>query len=179
MKITPLLKAIRDGLKDAPALSDTSDIEVGPGRFDASDIERMSFRGEALRPAFLGANRSISKAAGDRRFDLALAVYVLTEGKDREVRGVDLIETVAEIIEGNRFGLKDGISDPENLRLDVVYAGTADRKGVVIHAVSWTQAVRIGTAEGLGVANDPEALIQDGVELTTTIDITMEPHPNG
>lgn len=145
------------------------------GRFDADEIERQSFKAPALRVAFLGAPRTQPKPDETRSYDLALAIFVLTDGRGRALEGIDLTQAVAEEIELNRFNAPGGVAVPENLRIDALYSGEIDDKGISLHSVSWTQRMRLGMSSGLAAAQDPQALMDAGADLTQEIDITFLP----
>ena len=175
MKISALLEAIKADLTADATLKDVRDIDVSPGRFNADEITRRSFKAPALRVAFLGAPRTKPKADDTRRFEGAFAVFVITDGRDRATEGVDLTQAVAEAIEVNRFSNGLGVGLPENLRLDALYSGEIDDSGISLHSVSWTQSLTLGKSHGLGTSDDPTAIIPGGVELTEEIDITKMP----
>lgn len=175
MKISDLLDAIKADLTDATALKDVRDIDVSPGRFNADEITRRSFKAPALRVAFLGAPRTQPKADDTRRYEGAFAVFVMTDGKNRATEGVDLAQAVAEEIEVNRFSNGLGVGLPANLRLDALYSGEVDDHGISLHSVSWTQALTLGKSKGLAAADDPTAIIPEEVQTTEEIDITILP----
>ena len=175
MKISALLTAIENDLTAFFPRSEVRDIAVSPGRFDASEITRRSFRPPALRIAFLGAPRTQPKPDETRRFEAAFAVFIATQGKDRATEGVDLAQAVAERIELNRFSDGNGVGIPSNLRIDALYSGAVDDKGLSLHSVSWTQSLRLGNSTAPGLPSDPAAAIPDDVELDTQIDITQLP----
>ena len=174
MKISDLLDAIKDGLTGAEALQHVRDIDVSPGRFNADEITRRSFKTPALRVAFLGAPRTQPKPDDTRRYEGAFAVFVMTDGRNRATEGVDLTQAVAEEIEVNRFSDGLGVGLPANLRLDALYSGDIDEKGISLHSVSWTQALTLGKSKGLA-ADDPGAVIPQEVETAEEIDITILP----
>lgn len=175
MKISELLDAIKADLKDAEALSDVRDLEISPGRFNADEITKRSFKAPALRVAFLGAPRTQPKPDDTRSYEAAFAVFVLTDGKGRANEGIDLAQAVAEEIEVNRFSDGFGVGLPMNLRMDALYSGDVDDLGISLHSVSWTQRIRLGKPKGLSAADDPAAIIPEEVETTEEIDITILP----
>lgn len=178
MKISELLTAIKDDLHAHDAFADVRDIDVSPGRFNADEITRRSFKAPALRVAFLGAPRTKAKADDTRRYDGAFAIFILTDGRNRATEGVDLAQAVAERVEVNRFSDGKGVGLPENIRLDALYSGDIDEKGISLHSVSWTQGLTLGKSSGLASAPDPAARIPDGTELDQDIDITLMPVPS-
>lgn len=175
MKITAFLKAIEADLKTVPELSGVQDIAVTPGRFNASEISRRSFKSPALRIAFLGAPKTQPKADGTRSYNGAFAIFVLTDGKDRDLECVDLAQAVAEHLELNRFSSDMPVGLPAGLRMDVLYSGEIDNKGLSLYSVSWTQTMRLGESQGLADAEDPTAIMPEGTEPSPTIDITSMP----
>ncbi|WP_224825596.1 hypothetical protein [Cognatishimia sp. MH4019] len=175
MKITDLLEAIKADLQATDSLSDARDIDISPGRFNADEVTRRTFKAPALRVAFLGAPRTQPKPDATRRYEAAFAVFVLTDGKGRANEGIDLTEAVAERIELNRFSDGHGIGLPGNLRIDALYSGDLDDKGISLHSVSWTQAITIGTSEGIGAAGPSDTTMSESIELNTDIDITRMP----
>jgi len=178
MKISDHMTAIGDALRAAPDLAMVNEVKVTPGRFDASEITKRSFKAPALRVAFLGAPKSQGTADGTRRYDVALAVFVLTDGRERETEGVDIAQAVAELIELNRFSDGSGIGLPTNLRMDALYSGSVDDKGISLYSVSWTQTMRLGASAGIAAASDPDAIIAPNLPLDAQIDITVLPEGN-
>lgn len=162
-KISTLLKAVEAELKDAQTLSAVRDVAVTPGRFNAAEIGRRSFRAPALRVAFLGAPKSKARADATRRFNAALGIFVLTDGKARDIEGIDLTEAVCEVVEANRFSKGPGYGLPDNVRIDALYTGEINDHGISLHAVTWTQAVHLGNSAALAIAPDPSAFM--GVDV--------------
>lgn len=175
MKISDFLKAIEADLDKAPELDAVRDLEITPGKFNASEITRQSFKTPALRVAFLGAPKTQAKADSTRQFNGAFAVFVMTEGRDRDLEGIDLAQAVAERIEMNRFVDDMPVGDPTNQRIDVLYSGEVDNTGLALFSVSWTQTMRLGKSQGLADFDDPAAVIPKGTVLNTDIDITKLP----
>ena len=175
MKISTLLDAIKTELAGAKTLSDVRDLDVSPGRFNADEITRRSFKAPALRVAFLGAPRTQPKADDTRSYDAAFAVFVLTDGKGRANEGIDLTQAVAEEIEVNRFSDGFGVGLPTNLRMDALYSGDVDEMGISLYSVSWTQRLRLGISQGLATPDDLNATIPEDVETNQEIDITILP----
>ncbi|WP_299152017.1 hypothetical protein [uncultured Tateyamaria sp.] len=173
MTLAAHLQAIEAALNDAD-LPPCCDVAISPGRFDASELGRTSFRGPALRVAFLGAPRTTPLADTSRRYGCAFAVFILTEGRNRAIEGLDLTELVAEVVELNRFShARVGI--PDSIRLDTLYSGDVDDKGVSIFSVSWTQAMRIGASVGSGTASLDAAVPDSERELTEHFELIQEP----
>lgn len=170
MKISALLTAIEADLKANADLSSVRDIAVTPGRFNADEITRRSFKAPALRIAFLGAPRTRANANRSRRFEGAFAVFVLTDGRGRVTEGVDIVEVVAAGIEDNRFSENAiGLGLPDNLRIDVLYSGDVEDKGISLYSVSWTQAFHIGSQAGLGEPRDGALTPGGEINLDTHI----------
>ena len=136
MKISALPDAIKADLADAETLSNVRDLDVSPGRFNADEIIRRSFKAPALRVAFLGSPRTQPKADDTRSYEAAFAVFVLTDGKGRANEGIDLAQAVAEEIEVNRFSDGFGVGLPMNLCMDALYSGDVDDLGISLHSVS-------------------------------------------
>lgn len=165
MSIAALLTAIKARLENAS----TTDIDgvdlrgfnvaLTPGRFDAGELMRESFRAPACRVAFMGAAKSQALANEERRFDAALGVFIVTDRKARDLDGLLLAEWVAVQIElWSNHGLR-GVGVPKNQQITSLYTGDLGDRGVAIHAVSWMQTVRLGHDEiGAGV-HDPGALV--------------------
>lgn len=172
--IADILTGLEALLKADPALAD-ADVEISPGRFDASELMKESFRPPALRIAFLGAPKGTPRADGTRRFSGAFGVFVVTDGRGRHLEGIELTETVTAVIEDNSFPLSPLHGVPENLRLDALYTGEVDDRGVSLHAVTWTQPLHLGRSDGLATAPDLTAIIEPGVELSEDITIDLEP----
>lgn len=169
MSLVGLLKALESRLQaaaDGVAGVDMRgfNVAIAPGRFDAYELTRESFRAPAFRIAFLGAGKSKALANEERAFDAAMGVFVITDRKGRDTDGVALAEWIAARIElWSNHGLR-GIGVPKDVRIEALHGGELGERGVALHAVAWTQAVRIGTDEiGAGV-HDPDALIAVSVD---------------
>ncbi|PIE13825.1 MAG: hypothetical protein CSA70_03670 [Rhodobacterales bacterium] len=175
MKISDFLTDVETLLKGAETLSDVRDIAISPGRFNADEIARRSFKAPALRIAFLGTPRTQPRADETRRYDCAFAVFVLADGKNRATEGLDICQAVAELVEVERFTDGRGVGLPRNLRMDALYSGDVDDKGVSLHSVSWVQSLRLGVSAGIATAPDTTDIVPEGAELYQCIDITFLP----
>lgn len=175
MSIGTFLDAIMTDIQAPLAELRVGDIATSPGRFDASEIDRHSFKAPAVRIAFLGAGRSKAQANNARKFDASWGVFVVTDGRGREHEGLEIMAAVAVQIEGNRFAAGLPVGIPENIRLDPLYTSSVDDKGIALFSVSWTQTIRLGASFSFDGANDPTAIPPEGVDLTTQIDITDLP----
>lgn len=153
MKISTHLNAIFADLESVKGDLGVKDIEISEGRFDASEIGRDSFKAPALRVAFLGAPKSKALADTTRKYDAAFAVFVVTDGRGRSARGIDIVEAIAERVELNRFSTKD-VGVPKSQRIDALYTSQIGQKGISLFSMSWVQSVCIGTADVAG-SEDP------------------------
>ncbi|WP_374425920.1 hypothetical protein [Paracoccus sp. (in: a-proteobacteria)] len=177
MSIAALLTALKDQL-EAARDADIGGVDmrgfnvaVAPGRFDAHELTRDSFRAPAFRVAFLGAGKSRALANEERLFDAGLGVFVITDRKARDLDGLLLAEWISDRVElWSNHGLR-GVGIPKDQRIEALHTGELGDRGVAIHAVVWGQTVRLGHDEiGAGV-HDPAALV--GVtpaDLTLTIE---------
>ena len=175
MSIGAFLNAIEADISDPLTALGVRDIATSPGRFDASEIDRRSFKSPALRVAFLGAGRSKPMADATRKYDATWGVFILTDGRGRETEGLDLMAAVAVQIEANQFAAEAPVGLPENIRLDPLYSASVDDKGIALFSVSWTQTIRLGVSVPLDGAYDPAAIPPDGTVTNTDIDITQLP----
>mgnify|MGYP000088386224 CR=1 FL=1 len=148
-QLVNLLKAIEADLKSADLGVAPRSIDITPGQFGGYDLEHQSFRAPALRIAFLGAPKTEAIANETRRYETALAVFIVTDGSDRITEGMAIMEAVAARVELNRFSDGLGVGFPKNHRMQSLYSDTKS-KGVCIHSVSWSQVVRIGEASDCG-----------------------------
>lgn len=166
MKINAILTALKARLEAASKDALTGDlrrfnVEVSRGRFDASELMRESFHAPAIRLAFLGGPRSRAAANGQRQYDAAFAAFIVTDMSERAVAGADLMEWVAAEIELWRPDLP-GVQIPKDQRLEALYSGDIDKRGVALHAVAWAMVVRIGHDEIGAGPHDPTALAPQG-----------------
>lgn len=169
MKISDFLTSIETALKAATELADVRDIAVTPGRFNVDELARQSFRAPALRIAFLGAPKTTPTADATRRYAGAFAVFVITDGRGRDLAGIDLTQSVAELIELARFTDGYGVGRPADLRMDALYSGDLNDRGVSLHSISWTHSMRLGQSEAPGTAPDPAAMPPAGTEIDITV----------
>lgn len=173
MTLASHLEAISAELK-AAELPSTTNVDISPGRFDASEIKRRGFRCPALRVTFLGAPRTQPLPDRTRKFNCAFAIFILTDGSERTITGLDLIETVANVIEVNRFSAHS-VGFPEDVRIESLYTGEIDNKGISISAVSWTQAMRIGTSIAQAGPLPGAEPVGANADIGQTFDITELP----
>lgn len=173
MSLAQHLEAIKTEL-EAAELPNRTNVEISPGRFDASEVERRGFRCPALRVTFLGAPRTQPMSDRTRKYNCAFAVFILTDGKDRTVDGLGLIETIANVIEVNRFS-DARVGFPEDVRIETLYTGEIDNQGISISAVAWTQSMRLGTSVPTGGPLPDATVIDPAAELEQTFDITELP----
>lgn len=169
MSISAFLKAIEADITPPLQALGARDIATSPGRFDAGEIDRRSFKSPALRVAFLGAGRSKPLPDKTRRYDASWGVFILTDGRGRAAEGLDLMVAIAERIEVNRFAAAAPVGLPENIRLDPLYSASTDDKGIALFSVSWNQSIRLGDAVSLDGADDPTAIPPEGIALQTDI----------
>lgn len=177
MKINAIQKALKTRLEGASKDGLTGDlrrfnVEISRGRFDAAELMRESFHAPAIRLAFLGGPRSGAIANGERRYDAAFAAFIVTDTNERAVSGIDLMEWVAAQIELWRPQI-DGVQMPKDQRLEALYSGDIDKRGVALHAVAWAMMVRIGHDEIGAGPHDPAALAPQGDP--DAIDVTIAP----
>lgn len=168
--INEVLSALQSHLK-TPGLAGVSDIEVAPGRFDASELARQSLRPPALRLCFLGAAKSQARPNEQRRFDAAFSVFVVTEARARGPVGLQICEWIVEqIILWPAAAEVWGAGIPRDLRIDALYSSEIDQRGIALHAVSWVQSVRLGRDETDAGPDDPAALGPIVADLTQTME---------
>lgn len=163
--IDELLNALKSRL-EAPALTGVRDVEIAPGRFDVTEIERQSMRPPALRICFVGALRSKAKPNEQRLFDGAFSVFIVTEHKGRASSGAKLAEEVF-----TRLNLWPAAAEvrgagvPREFRIDALYTAEIDRRGIALHAVSWVQSLRLGQDEIDAGPHDLAATVPGGADI--------------
>lgn len=176
--IVALLSALKAAFETPPTLPDLDlrgwNVEISEGPFDAGELTRQSFRAPALRIAFLGAGRSKAQPNEERAYECGFAIFVVTDRKARTPDGVTLAQWVAEKITLWRHHHLRGVGLPNNQRLQAL--GLVEDKGVAVHAVAWTQPVRIGRDEIDAGVHDPTAIpVPDAAGPVTDVAITDLP----
>ncbi len=182
MSIAALLTALKGRLEADPESIGAGidmrgfNVALAPGRFDAYELTRESFRAPAFRLAFLGAGKSQALANEERRFDAAIGVFIVTDRRARDVDGLLLAEWVAAQVElWSNHGLR-GVGIPKDQRIEALHTGELGERGVAIHALVWVQTVRLGDDEICAGVQDPAALVAVGADdLALTIDVSDLP----
>ena len=178
--IVALLNVLKTAFETPPTLPDVDlrgwNVEISEGPFDAGELTRQSFRAPALRIAFLGAARSKAQPNEERAYDCGFAVFIVTDRKTRTPDGVTLAQWVAEQITLWRHHQLRGVGLPNNQRLQAL--GLIEDKGVAVHAVAWTQPVRIGRDAIDAGVHDPAAIPPSG-QWGLEMDIIAADLPEG
>ncbi|MDO5631135.1 MAG: hypothetical protein Q4G22_04785 [Paracoccus sp. (in: a-proteobacteria)] len=171
MKINAVLEALKARLETASKVSLQGDlrrfnVEISRGRFDAFELTRESFHAPAIRLAFLGATRSKAQANGQRRYLASIAAYIITDTVARAVAGTDLMEWVAAEVELWRPNVEGVIGLAQDQRMEALYTGEVDKRGVALHAVAFQIPLRIGADEMGAGPHDQLAIPDHAGDLT-------------
>ncbi len=128
--------------------------------------------------AILGFN-NLKESQGDFYATVSWAAFVVTRDTrtaKRDLGAVALVDTLARLVPGNRWGLEASRSVPENVRGDNLFSATVDKAGVAMWAVSWQQSMELGqalTAEELA-ALDPFDTVDVRYPLTDSAPVAED-----
>lgn len=128
-------------------LPDLRECKPHAGRFDLSEIKRLSARTPGVFISVLGIVSSEEIGTGETDLELAMASYVLTadtRGLPRDVAAVNLVEALSLRIIGSRWGISGGVHPAGKVKANNLYSGDLDRIGIAMWGISWRQKVRLG-----------------------------------
>lgn len=112
------------------------------GRFDARELQRWAKKAPAVLVACLGFN-GLSR---NRTATMQFAAFVLVGSKPREPRDeavLLLVSAVANLLDGNTWGLEMVESAPEQIRANNLYSAIVDKRGMALWGITWRQNVNL------------------------------------
>ena len=121
-------------------------IESYPGRFDVTELKRISTKLPAVRIAFMGSTKIDMMDTGENEATVRLAAFVITgdrRGLPKDSAALNIVEALLTLIPGQSWGVP-GTTIAKNIKADNLYSGQVDRQGVAIWALTWEQTTRIG-----------------------------------
>lgn len=163
------------------SITDANTVEAYGGRLNLGEIKRITKRPPAILLALVNGNSSAQEAADPIRVDMLISAFVIAEderGRDRDVVALSIAEQV--ITRAAKWQWRGTVqaSAPSDLKLESLYSGELDRKGVALLAVAWKQTVPIGTdrfeAERLA-ADLPDFADPDGLAIAGAADGIADP----
>ena len=128
----------------ATRLPDLRECAPHPGRFNASEVQRMSTRTPAVRISLLDI-----KPAKAGNHTLSLAAFIVTadqRGLQRNDAALAIAAAVVRRVRGTSWG-SDLIGESSEPSAQNLYDTKTDKSGVALWAVSWTHEFRFGDAE--------------------------------
>ncbi len=169
MKFKELRRAIIN--KVSAALPELKVVSQHPGRFNLDELQRIATQLPAVRVALLGMPTVNIIATGENEAQLRLAAFVVTGDRrqlPKDEAALAIVERLLVLIPGQRWGVK-GTLAATGVTADNLFSGKVQRQGVAMWAVSWEQAIRIGSDVWGGgvipaevyVSNDPDNAIDD------------------
>lgn len=125
------------------------------GRFDQQELMRYGLRSPAALVTVIGTRGKATSHAGQATATIQFACYIVAVGqsdnpKDSEV--LDLVELITAAAVNNLWAYSDAQA-PKDTRMDNLYTGTIDNKGVALWAVLWTQLVDLAVFD-VGTLDD-------------------------
>ena len=165
---------IRQAVVDtiAAALPALRACEAHGGRFDAKELQRVSTKSPAVLVAITRAT-GIDLVHGQRAGELTFAAFVCTRDTAEATRAdmaLQILDGLAGIIPGNRWGLDDAQSEPRSINAQNLFSAGVDRQGVALWGVSWTQSFVLSTDVDMDALND---------FLTTVVDYDLDTQQDG
>lgn len=115
-----------------------------PGRFNASEIKRLSARTPAVRVALLGV-----APAKNGNHQLNLAAFIVTadqRGLHRNDSALAIAASVVRRVRGTSWG-SEWIGEASEPSAQNLYTSEIDKGGIALWAVSWSHEFRFGDTE--------------------------------
>lgn len=175
------LLTIRQAIVDAIAAALPGvHVESHGGRFDSvEEIKRHAGRGRAVLVAITGLKNL--EAGGDGiSADLVVAAFVVTGDRPnapRDAAALALIQSVAALVPGNRWGLEDAEGAPQPPEADNLYAASLDKVGVALWGLAWKQRFSLGNGldpAGLDIFATFDARYAQGADGAPTAEDLVE-----
>ena len=135
------LTAVTDGI--VAALDPQIDVAQHPGRFTEAELERLVLKKRAVRVAIEGLPEVSVTGPGRIQAQLTLSAFICcgdSLAAPRHQAALALVESLLHLIPHQRWGvpcLRPAL--PASLRVDNLYNGEINRKGVALWAVAWRQ----------------------------------------
>ena len=151
-----------------------TEVESYGGRLNLDEVNRVTKRTPAVLVAVVNGGSADGRANGQLELKAQIAAFVLTEdarGNDRDAAALSVAEEVIISVAGWSWKGAGKAKMPKDVKLESLYSGKLDRRGVALLAVSWTQIVPIGRdrfeveREGL-----PDHLNPDGLTIMGALD---------
>ena len=139
------LEAVIAGFK--ARLPDLKACDLHGGRFDASELKRLSKTAPAIYLAALAVPGNTALGDGRRHVELQLTAFVVAKdlpGLTRDRAVLNLVESLMLLIPDNQWHLKGQCSMPKRLDARNLYSGTLDSTRTALWGVSWRQEVNLG-----------------------------------
>lgn len=130
------------------ALPGLREVADHPGRFDLDEAKRVFTVTPSVRVAFLGTPRFERDGAGylDAICSFAAMVAVNASGQQAHSaaqQAAEIATALAVLLDRNDWGL-DGVDAAQVTRIESLYGVSADRAGLALWGVGWSQVVRLG-----------------------------------
>ncbi|WP_330925244.1 hypothetical protein [Candidatus Sororendozoicomonas aggregata] len=155
-EIDPALGRFLDGVRATlkgrlPALKQC---ELHGGRFDASELKRLSAAAPAIYLSVMAAPSQTllfkeQGGEGRQRLTTQLTAFVVAKdapGLPRDRAVLNLVEALLLMLPRNLWGLAGECGFPDKISAQNLYSGTLDRARVALWGVSWQQPVFLGQA---------------------------------
>lgn len=143
MKINSLLNSIKTQLETQ--FPELKTCEIHDGRFDVSELKRVSTKTPAMHVSVLTVPKVTDEATEQVNADLSLVIYVITSDQPKLKKGEsarNLVESLLPIISHQRWGEVD-VSKAQSINAQNLFNSTVN-KGIALWAVTWKQDITLG-----------------------------------
>ncbi|MBU1611242.1 MAG: DUF1834 family protein [Proteobacteria bacterium] len=146
MSLAAIREAVRSTIATGIPMLKTCDTHGG--RFDAEELARMATRTPAVLVATLGFS-DLTEGQGEYRAEVRFVAFAVASDKPglpRDKAVMAMADALSKLIPGNRWGLEESESAPQDVRADNLYSGQLNKSGVTLWAVTWRQRMMLGQA---------------------------------
>ncbi|NVK42112.1 MAG: hypothetical protein HWE39_12800 [Oceanospirillaceae bacterium] len=163
MKINEILDGIKTQLKTQ--FPELKTCEIHDGRFDVSELKRVSTKTPAMHISVLGLPMSSDQSTEEVNVDASLVIYVITSDQPKLSKGEsarNLVEALIPTVSHQRWGVMQ-TGKAESINAQNLFNSTANH-GIALWAVTWRQNLTIGS-EPEQESFMPAELYVDGVQI--------------
>ncbi|MAK91782.1 MAG: hypothetical protein CMI13_11170 [Oleibacter sp.] len=125
------------------------------GRFNLQELTRISHNSPAVFVACLGFTGT--SGVGETSSTAAWAAYIVTAERsaaDRDTTALKIASALATFMDGQTWDDDNVVEEPQNVSGQNLYSAALDKSGVALWAVTWRQAITVGTSTDIDELND-------------------------
>ncbi|MGR6871238.1 hypothetical protein ACU6U9_02770 [Pseudomonas sp. HK3] len=142
--INTFLSAIKDRLHEV--LPELNTCDVHDGRFDVSELKRISTKAPAVFVALLKVPSTKTNSEDQLEADLSLVAYIVTKEAHKLDKGEaarNLSEAIMILVKNERWSTIE-IERASDIRGDNLYSGAIDKQNIALWAITWKQTITLG-----------------------------------